>query len=96
MSLLLVNTARGAQTLDVLPLHKERRTLEEAVAANGALSAPVESPAERTAFFDAFARQPFQQVRNRFLSSLAYQNRGVGRLVEKIKNKELTLPWKKH
>ncbi len=96
VSLLLVNTARGARTLDVLPLHKERRTLEEAVAANGALSAPVESPAERTAFFDAFARQPFQQVRNRFLSSLAYQNRGVGRLVEKIKNKELTLPWKKH
>ena len=95
VSLLLVNTARGAQVLDVLPLHKERRTLAEAAAANGALTGPVDSPAERSEFFDAFARQPFQQVRNRFLSSLAYQARGVGRVAEKIKNKEITLPWKK-
>ncbi|MBQ2061788.1 MAG: Coenzyme F420 hydrogenase/dehydrogenase, beta subunit C-terminal domain [Oscillospiraceae bacterium] len=95
VSLVLVNTARGARTLDVLPLKKERRTLEEAVAANDALSAPVEAPAERTDFFEAFALQPFQQVRNRFLAPLAYQSRGVGRLVEKIKSKEITLPWKK-
>ncbi len=75
ISLLLVNTARGAQAVDVLPLKKERRTLEEAVAGNPALSAPIPAPAERAVFFNAFAQQPFQQVRNRFLAPLAYQAR---------------------
>jgi coenzyme F420-reducing hydrogenase beta subunit len=73
ISLLLVNTARGAQAVDVLPLKKVRRTLEEAVAGNPALSEPVSAPEERAVFFNAFAQQPFQQVRNRFLAPLAYQ-----------------------
>ena len=96
VSLLLVNTAKGARTLDVLPLKKERRSLEEAVAANAALSAPVAAPAERSDFFEAFARQPFQQVRNRFLAPLAYQtgSRSVGGLLRNIKEKGEAL-WKK-
>lgn len=69
ISLLLVNSAKGAHIFDTLPLKKEKRTLSEAVAANTALSAPYEKPADREAFFDAFARQPFQQVRTRFLTS---------------------------
>ncbi len=75
ISLLLVNTARGAQAVDVLPLKKERRTLSEAVAGNPALSDPVPAPVERNAFFNAFAQQPFQQVRNRFLAPFAYQEK---------------------
>lgn len=103
ISLLLVNTARGAQAVDVLPLKKERRTLEEAVAGNPALSEPLPAPAERTAFFNAFAQQPFQQVRNRFLAPLAYQakRQGVGlrnllQKTRKTQKKERRLPWKKH
>jgi coenzyme F420-reducing hydrogenase beta subunit len=81
ISLLLVNTAKGAQTLDVLPLKKEARTLEEAVACDPALSAPVPVPAERAEFFAAFAQQPFRQVQSRFLAPLAYQaGRGRRRL----------------
>lgn len=99
ISLLLVNTAKGAQTVDVLPLKKELRTLEEAMAANPALSAPVPAPAERTAFFNAFAQQPFQQVRNRFLAPLAYQVRDRSKGLHKLfvkKTKEEKRPlWKK-
>ena len=76
--LLLVNSAKGARTLDVLPLKKEARTLAEAVAGNPALSAPVEAPAERAEFFAAFAQQSFQQVRSRFLAPLGYQVKGRG------------------
>ncbi|MBQ1459552.1 MAG: Coenzyme F420 hydrogenase/dehydrogenase, beta subunit C-terminal domain [Oscillospiraceae bacterium] len=99
ISLLLVNTAKGAQTVDVLPLKKELRTLAEAMVANPALSTPIPAPAERTAFFNAFAQQPFQQVRNRFLAPLAYQakNRGKGLwklLVKKPKEDRKPL-WKK-
>lgn len=99
VSLLLVNTARGAQAVDVLPLKKERRTLAEAVAANPALSHPMPAPAERTAFFNAFAQQPFQQVRNRFLAPLAYQakkERSILRnLLPKKPKEDRKLPWKK-
>ena len=59
----------------------------------------IPAPAERTAFFNAFAQQPFQQVRNRFLAPLAYQakNRGKGLwklLVKKPKEDRKPL-WKK-
>ena len=67
ISLLLVNSAKGAHMFDTLPLKKEKRPLSEAVAGNRALSAPAEVPDDRAAFFDAFSRQSFQQVRTRFL-----------------------------
>ena len=34
-----------------------------------ALSSPVKQAAQRAEFFDAYARQPFQQVRNHYLTA---------------------------
>ena len=68
ISLLLVNSAKGAHIFDTLPLKKEKRPLSEAVAGNTALSAPLAQPPERAAFFDAFALHSFHQVRNRYLT----------------------------
>ena len=69
ISLLLVNSAKGAHYFDTLPLKWEKLTLEQAVACNGALAAPTAPSVQREDFFAAFAQQPFQQVRNRFLSA---------------------------
>jgi len=68
-SLLLVNSPKGAQIFDTLPLRRIPRTLAEAVAANPALSTPLPMPPQRQAFFEAYARQPFHQVYTRFFSS---------------------------
>ena len=68
VSVLLVNSPKGAHMFDTLPLKKEKRPLAEAVAGNAALSGPAAESPERTAFFDAFARQNFQQVRQKFLA----------------------------
>ena len=65
--LLLVNSIKGAHMFDTLPLKREKRPLEEAVAGNPALSSPPELCPERAAFFDAYAQQSFQQVRHSFL-----------------------------
>ena len=75
ISLLLVNSVKGAHMFDLLPLKKEKRPLSEAAAANPALSAPVQPPEERSAFFEAFAQQPFQQVRTRFLQPSAIRSK---------------------
>ena len=69
ISLLLVNSAKGAHYFDTLPLKWEKLTLEQAVACNGALAAPTAPSVQREDFFAAFAQQPFQQARNRFLSA---------------------------
>ena len=67
ITLLLVNSAKGAHMFDTLPLKKEKRPLSEAAAANAALTGPTAEPTSRAAFFDAYARQSFQQVRQKFL-----------------------------
>lgn len=99
ISLLLVNSAKGARTLDVLPLKKEARTLDEAVAGNPALRESVPAPAERTDFFNAFAQQSFRQVQSRFLAPLAYQARRTGSgllgFLKKGDRAEKRFPWKK-
>ena len=69
ISVLLVNSAKGAHMFDTLPLKKEKRPLEEIAATNAALSAPCSPAEDRAAFFDAFSHQNFQQVRQRFLVS---------------------------
>ena len=69
VSLLLVNTPHGAHVFDTLPLKRELRPLSEAVTGNPALSSPVKQAAQRAEFFDAYARQPFQQVRNHYLTA---------------------------
>ena len=73
ISLLLINTAKGAHVFDSLPLSRHHRTLQEAVAGNEALRAPTISGEERAAFFDAYAQQPFQQVRTRFFTPQPFQ-----------------------
>ena len=69
ISLLLVNTPHGAHVFDTLPLKRELRPLSEAVTGDPALSSPVKQAAQRAEFFDAYARQPFQQVRNHYLAA---------------------------
>ena len=67
MCLLLVNSVKGAHMFDTLPIKRVKRPLEEAVAGNPALSAPPPVCPERETFFEAYACQPFQQVRQRYL-----------------------------
>lgn len=77
VSMLLINTAKGAQVFDMLPLERQHRTLEEAEACCAALREPPMAPAEREKFFRAMEQLPFQQVRVRFLSALQHQSGGV-------------------
>lgn len=77
VSMLLINTAKGAQVFDMLPLERQHRTLEEAEACCAALREPPMAPAEREKFFHAMEQLPFQQVRARFLSALQHQSGGV-------------------
>lgn len=77
VSMLLINTAKGAQVFDMLPLERKHRTLEEAEACCAALREPPMAPAEREKFFHAMEQLPFQQVRARFLSALQHQSGGV-------------------
>ena len=77
VSMLLINTAKGAQVFDMLPLERQHRTLEEAEACCAALREPPMAPVEREKFFHAMEQLPFQQVRARFLSALQHQSGGV-------------------
>ncbi|MBQ0037247.1 MAG: Coenzyme F420 hydrogenase/dehydrogenase, beta subunit C-terminal domain [Clostridiales bacterium] len=92
LSMLLVNTPKGAHIFDTLPLKRTRCEVSDAVAANPALCAPVEIPPDRATFFAAYAKQPFQEVRNRFLAlpKLSYQvaNHSFERLKRLLKRKE--------
>lgn len=90
ISLLLVNSMKGAHIFDTLPLQREKRHISEAVACNRALSAPPEPSPQRSAFFAAFAQQPFQQVRSHFLSNAALPQaiRQLRRLLTKKQEKD--------
>ena len=83
MSLLLINTAKGAQIFDVLPLHRQARTLEEAAACDAALRQPPTLTEERSKFFDALEQLPFQQVRTRYLSAVQHRE-GVGQRLREL------------
>ena len=91
VSVLLVNTVKGAHIFDQLPLKRERRTLEEAVAGNAALRAPAAQPTDRQRFFHELEHLPFRKVCDRFFSVRPYQVHAPGKLAawkEKL--------WKKH
>lgn len=90
MSLLLVNTAKGAQIFDSLPLHRRRFDLAEAVAADQALRSPAPVSVDRTKFFDALEQEPFRQVCARFLSLMQPRARAARPLKEL-----LHIPFKK-
>ena len=83
VSLLLINTAKGAQIFDVLPLHRQARTLEEAAACDAALRQPPTLTEERSKFFDALEQLPFQQVRTRYLSAVQHRE-GVGQRLREL------------
>ena len=83
VSLLLINTAKGAQRFDVLPLHRQARTLEDAVACDAALRQPPTLTEERSKFFDALEQLPFQQVRARYLSAVQHRE-GVGQRLREL------------
>ena len=88
VSMLLINTVKGAQVFDVLPLEKQHRTLEEAEACCAALREPPSAPAEREQFFRAMEQLPFQQVRARFLSLMQHQSGGVAGKLRSLLRRE--------
>ncbi len=88
VSMLLINTAKGAQVFDMLPLERQHRTLEEAEACCAALREPPMAPAEREKFFHAMEQLPFQQVRARFLSALQHQSDGVAERLRGLLRRE--------
>ncbi len=69
ISLLLVNSVKGAHVFDTLPLKRCKRTVEEAVACNAALRPPQTSTERRREFFEAMENAPFIKVENRYLSA---------------------------
>lgn len=74
---------QGAQIFDVLPLHRQARTLEEAAACDAALRQPPTLTEERSKFFDALEQLPFQQVRTRYLSAVQHRE-GVGQRLREL------------
>ena len=91
VSLLLINTVKGAHIFDQLPLKREPRTLEEAVAGNAALRGAAAAPPDRQRFFEELEHVPFRKVCDRFFSTRPYQAKksgGLTALKEKL--------WKKH
>lgn len=75
MSLLLINSVKGAHIFDQLPLKREPRTPEEAVADNAALRAAAVQPPDRQRFFEELEHTPFRKVCDRFLSLRPYQEK---------------------
>ena len=91
VSLLLINTAKGAQVFDTLPLQRKRCDLKEAVAADAALRTPAAVSPDRARFFEALEHEPFRQVCGRFLSLLQPREKAAGKPLKEL----LRLPWKR-
>ncbi len=92
VSLLLVNTAHGSHLFDQLPLAKEKFPLERAIAGNPRLASPIAQPPDRSAFFAAYALEPFDQVRKRFFALRPLPIRAAAKLLspevkEKLRKK---------
>ena len=66
VNLLMVNTAHGSHLFDQLPMARQAFPPERAIAGNPRLAAPIQQPADRAAFFAAYALEPFDQVRKKF------------------------------
>ena len=81
VSLLLVNTPHGSHIFDQLPLAKQPFPPERAIAGNPRLASPIPLPPERTAFFAAYALEPFDQVRREFCRLPPLPVRAAGRLL---------------
>lgn len=96
VSLLLINSVKGAHAVDTLGLKKAPRPLSEAVAGNRALREPGIPAPERDSFFTELRQRPFQQVRMKYLGTVAHhapkESRKTGGLGAFLKEKL----WKKH
>lgn len=68
VSLLMVNTPHGSHVFDQLLLARVPYPPERAIAGNPRLASPVASAPDRAAFFAAYALEPFEQVRRKFLA----------------------------
>ena len=71
ISLLLVNSVKGAHLFDALSLHREKRTMEEAKACNEALCFPPSAAPERSDFFATLeeAGSDLRAVLERYLNA---------------------------
>jgi coenzyme F420-reducing hydrogenase beta subunit len=88
VSLLMVNTPHGSHLFDQLLLGKQVFPPERAVAGNPRLASPISRPAERAAFFAAYAMEPFEQVRKRFFRLPPLPVRAAGKVLSpEIKEK---------
>ncbi|MCF2663539.1 polysaccharide pyruvyl transferase family protein [Oscillibacter valericigenes] len=81
VNLLLVNTAHGSHIFDQLPLSRQAFPVERAVAGNPRLASPIQQPADRAAFFAAYALEPFDRVRKRFCGLPPLPVRAAGKLL---------------
>ena len=81
VSLLLVNTPHASHIFDQLPLTRQVYPIERAVAGNPHLAAPAARPAERAAFFAAYALEPFEEVRRKFLKAPPLPVRLAGKVL---------------
>lgn len=81
VSLLLVNTPHGSYVFDQLPLSRQPFPVERAIAGNPRLASPIARPAERGAFFAAYALEPFDQVVRKFFALPPLPVRAAGRIL---------------
>lgn len=81
INLLMVNTPHGSHVFDQLPLARQAFPAERAIAGNPRLATPIAQPADRAAFFAAYALEPFDQVRRKFCSVPPLPVRVAGRVL---------------
>lgn len=92
VSLLMVNTAHASHVFDQLPLGRQAFSVERAIAGNPRLATPIAAAPDRTAFFAAYALEPFEEVRKRFFRLPSVPVRVASRILspeakEKIRKK---------
>ena len=85
ISLLMVNTPHGSHVFDQMDLICKPFPAERAIAGNQALASPNLWPEERSAFFAAYALQPFDQVWKKFLKQPSLPFRAAAKLRAKLK-----------
>lgn len=75
VGLLLINSRHGSHIFDQLPIAKVAYPTERAIAGNPRLASPTPMQPQRGAFFAAYALEPFEEVRRKYLRlpSLCYR-----------------------
>ena len=81
ISLLMVNTPHGSHLFDQLPLCRQSFPLERAIAGNPRLASPIDPAPDRSAFFAAFALEPFEEVRKEYFKLPPLPVRVAGRML---------------